>query len=71
MASTKMAVARPSPNILVDGSLATAKDRNTATMMRAADVMIRAVPEMPRTIAVPLSPVRRYSSRTRDRRNTS
>ncbi len=71
VASMRIAVARPSPNILVEGSSVTAKDRKTATMMRAADVMIRAVPATPSTIAVPLSPVRTYSSRTRERRNTS
>ena len=40
-------------------------------MISAADVMTRAVPAMPATTAVWLSPLARYSSRTRDSRNTS
>ena len=40
-------------------------------MMSAADVMTRPVEAMPLTIDVWLSRVARYSSRTRENRNTS
>ncbi len=40
-------------------------------MIRAADVITRAVLAMPWITEVSLSPVTRYSSRTRESRNTS
>ena len=40
-------------------------------MISAAEVMTRAVEAMPAITLPVLSPVRRYSSRTRDSRNTS
>ncbi len=40
-------------------------------MIRAAEVMTRAVEAMPEMTLPVLSPVCRYSSRTRERRNTS
>ena len=71
VASTKIAVASPSPIILVTGSSLNTNPRNTEIMMSAADVMTRAVLAMPWMTAASLSPVRRYSSRTRESRNTS
>jgi len=47
VASTRMAVASPRPNILVAGSGPKTKARNTEIMISAADVMIRPVEAMP------------------------
>ena len=52
VASTKIAVARPSPIILMPGSSPRMKPQKTATMISAAEVMIRPVPAMPRTTAL-------------------
>lgn len=71
VASTKIAVARPRPIILTIGSSPSTKPRNTAIMIRAAEVMTRAVEAMPEMTLPVLSPVWRYSSRTRESRNTS
>ena len=71
VASTKIAVARPSPNIFAVGSSPRTKPKKTAIMISAAEVITRPVPAMPRMTDVSLSPVRRYSSRIRDSRNTS
>ena len=48
VASTKIAVARPRPNILMNGSLPSTKPPNTEIMISAAEVMTRAVEAMPR-----------------------
>ncbi len=69
--STKMAVARPRPNILIVGSSLRTKPRKTEIMISAAEVITRAVPAIPLMTDALLSPVRRYSSRTLDSRNTS
>ena len=53
------------------GSSPRTKAPNTLIMISAAEVMTRAVLERPSTTASWLSPVATYSSRTRDRRNTS
>ena len=71
VASTKMAVARPRPNILMAGSSPSTKPRKTEIMISAADVITRAVLAMPRTTEASLSPVTAYSPRTRESRNTS
>ena len=71
VASTKMAVARPRPNILIAGSSPSTKPRKTEIMISAAEVITRAVLAMPRTTEASLSPVAAYSSRTRESRNTS
>jgi hypothetical protein len=71
VASSSTAVANPTPNILTIGSSPSTKAPNTLIMMRAAEVMTRAVAEMPSTTAASLSPRWRYSSRTRDSRKTS
>ena len=71
VASIAMAVARPMPIILMATAGSSAKPRNTATMISAAEVMTRAVEDRPATTEPLLSPVRRYSSRTRLSRNTS
>jgi hypothetical protein len=71
VASTSTAVARPSPIIFVAGSSSSTNPMKTQIMMSAAEVMTRAVDAMPRMTAAPLSPVRTYSSRTRESRNTS
>ena len=71
VASRAIAVARPSPIIFTSGSAPRTKPPKTATMISAAEVIVRAVPARPRTTASSLSPVRTYSSRIRDRRKTS
>ena len=71
VASTRTAVASPSPSIFSDGTGLATKLRKTATMMSAAEVTTRPVPASPRATASVLSPVRAYSSRIRDSRNTS
>jgi hypothetical protein len=47
------------------------KARKTTTMIAAAAVITRAVDETPSTTARLVTPCRRYSSRTRERRKTS
>ena len=71
VASTRIAVARPTPMSLRKTSSPRAKARKTATMMAAAAVMTRAVCGQPVGHRAALSPVRRYSSRMRESRNTS
>ncbi len=71
VASMSTAVARPRPNILIMGSSPSTKAANTLIMMSAAEVMTRAVAEMPSITASVLSRRCRYSSRTRDSRKTS
>lgn len=71
VASTKMAVARPRPISLAAGSLLRTKPRNTEIMIRAAEVITRAVLAMPWITEVSLSRLIRYFSRTRDSRKTS
>jgi hypothetical protein len=71
VASTRMPVAKPRPNIFSTGSAPRVNEANTAIITRAAEVMTRAVVVMPVTIDWVLSPEARYSSRTRDSRNTS
>ena len=71
VASMSTATARPTPNSLPFGSSPRTKAPNTLIMISAAEVITRAVLDRPRTTASWLSPVATYSSRTRDRRNTS
>ena len=47
VASMKIAVAKPRPNILIDGSPFRTKPRKTEIMISAAEVITRAVPPMP------------------------
>jgi hypothetical protein len=56
---------------LIGTRLANANAPKTVTMIAAALVMILAVCSRPQPTASVLSPVFRYSSRTRARRNTS
>ena len=71
VASTNTAVARPMPASLRNTASSITKAPNTVTMIAAAAVITRAVLASPSATARRLSPVRTYSSRTRDRRNTS
>jgi len=71
VASTKIAVAKPSPIIFTTGSSVIAKPPTTEIMMSAADVITRAVVAIPVTTARSFSPWRTHSSRTRESRNTS
>lgn len=71
VASTKTATASPSPIIFTVGSGLVTKERNTAIMISAADVMTRAVFASPIATASRLFPDLSNSSRIRDRRNTS
>ena len=71
VASMKMALASPSPICLIDNSSPSTKARKTQIMMAAAAVITRAVAAKPSATAKALSPVRRYSSRILDSRNTS
>ena len=71
VASTRIAVASPSPSIFSDGTGLATKLRKTTIMISAAEVMTRPVPARPRATDSTLSPVRTYSSRIRDSRNTS
>ena len=59
VASMRIAVASPRPNILMRGSSSKTKPPKTAIMISAAAVMTRAVPAMPWITAARLSPVRR------------
>ena len=71
VASRKIAVARPSPIILIPGSSPSMKPKKTAIMMSAALVITRPVRAMARTTDASLSPVSWYSSRTLLSRKTS
>jgi 5'/3'-nucleotidase SurE len=71
VASTSTATARPSPMIFSATSGPKTKLPKTHTMIAAAAVMTRAVNANPSATAVALSPLRSYSSRMRDSRNTS
>ena len=71
VASTSTAVARPTPNIFTIGWGPSTNPANTQIMMSAADVMTRAVDEMPLMTDVRLSRPSRCSSRMRDSRKTS
>ena len=71
VASMKIAVARPSPKSLMVVASPSTKLPNTVTMMSAAAVITLAVDASPSATASALSPVRSYSSRIRDSRNTS
>ena len=71
VASMRIAVARPSPSILRDGTGLPTKLRKTAIMISAAEVTTRPVAASPRATDSALSPVRSCSSRIRESRNTS
>jgi len=71
VASMSTATASPRPNILIMGSSPSTKAAKTLIMMSAADVITRAVAEMPSMTAASLSRRWRYSSRTRESRKTS
>lgn len=71
VASRKTAVARPTPNIFSMTSALLTKATKMLIMMRAAEVITRAVDRRPSTTLVWLSPVRTYSSLIRLSRNTS
>ena len=71
VASISTATASPSPMSLSATSGPSTKLPNTQNMIAAAAVMTRAVSARPSATAVALSPVRSYSSRMRDSRNTS
>ena len=72
VASTRTATASPRPNSLICRmSKPSTKDRNTAIMIAAAAVITRPVVATPLATDSALSRVRLYSSRIRDRRNTS
>jgi hypothetical protein len=71
VASIRMAVASPRPSIFSDGTGLATKLRKTAIMISAADVITRPVPARPLATDSALSPVRAYSSRIRESRNTS
>jgi len=71
VASTRIAVANPSPMSLRKTSGLRANAPNTATMMSAAAVMTRAVFASPSATARDVSPCLECSSRMRDSRKTS
>ena len=71
VASTKIATANPKPNSFSTRSSPNMNEPKTITMISAAAVITRAVAFTPSATAWALSPVRSYSSFTRDRRNTS
>ena len=71
VASTRIAVASPRPNSLIVVASPRMKLPNTVTMISAAAVITRAVDASPSATASALSPVRSYSSRMRESRNTS
>ncbi|RIJ76965.1 hypothetical protein D1871_08250 [Nakamurella silvestris] len=71
VASTSTAVARPNPIVFSPRSGKKTNEANTQTMIAAAAVMTLAVRATPSATAVLAFPVRRYSSRTREIRNTS
>jgi hypothetical protein len=71
VASMNTATARPRPICWMMMLSPSANPMNTTIMISAAEVMTRAVLEMPATTLSVLSPDRRYSSRVRESRNTS
>ena len=71
VASMKIALANPIPNSLMMMLSPSTNDKKNVHMIAAAAVITRAVAESPSATAWPLLPVRRYSSRMRDSRNTS
>src|SRR5919204_503855 len=71
VASTRIAVAIPIPSSLRKISPLVTKARKTTTMIAAAAVMTRAVLARPSETARAVSRCPRYSSRTRESRNTS
>jgi hypothetical protein len=71
VASTKIAVAMPTPMSLRKVSGLRTKAMNTATMIAAAAVITRAVLARPSATARPVLPWPRNSSRTRESRKTS
>src|SRR5918995_2632507 len=71
VASTRIAVAIPTPISLRKTSVLKTKARKTTTLIAAAAVITRAVFARPSETALCVSPVRWYSSRIRERRNTS
>jgi len=70
VASTRIALASPRPISLSETSGLSAKAPKTATMISAAAVITRAVRASPCATALAVSRRARYSSRTRDSRNT-
>jgi hypothetical protein len=71
VASMTTAAAMPMPMIFKKIWSSKMNAPNTAVMINAAAVITLAVAASPSATAVVLSPVRRYSSRTRESRNTS
>ena len=71
VASMTTAAAMPMPMIFRKIWSSRMNAPNTAVMISAAAVITLAVAARPSATAVALSPVRRYSSRTRESRNTS
>ena len=71
VASSSTAAARPNPSSLIGSRRPSANAPNTVTMIAAALVMSPPVCSSPHATASVLSPVFRYSSRTRASRNTS
>ena len=71
VASSRMAVANPTPIIFMVRSNSSMKLPKTTTMIAAAAVITLAVAARPSATDRRLSPVRRHSSRIRDSRNTS
>ena len=71
VASTRIAVAIPTPISLRKTSVLKMNARKTTTMIAAAAVITRAVFARPSETALWVSPVRWYSSRIRESRNTS
>ena len=67
----KIALAKPMPNSLMMMLSPSTNDKKNVHMIAAAAVITRAVADKPSATAELLSPVRRYSSRMRDSRNTS
>ena len=71
VASSSTASARPEPNSLTIRLSSSRKAPNTTTMIAAAAVITLAVAASPSATEFTASPVRSYSSLTRDSRNTS
>ena len=70
MTSTAIAVASPRPIIFTIESVSVMKPRKTAVMIAPAVPITAAVRPSAWVTAPRASPVRRYSSRTRESRNT-
>ncbi|GIU98950.1 MAG: hypothetical protein KatS3mg014_0566 [Actinomycetota bacterium] len=71
VASMSTATARPNPIIFTVVLSFSRNARNTAIITSAAEVMTRAVERIPTATLSTVSRSTRYSSRTRERRNTS